>query len=127
VLPDAPEEYIKKADLFSFIEKLPDTYDEMRVLDGDIDSFITVARRAGEKWYVGSLTNRDPRTLKIPLTFLPAGKSYRAYIGEDAEDTHYLDNKETYRVRTEEVNAGSVITARLAPGGGFVMRLEPLN
>ncbi len=127
VLPDAPEEYLKKPGLFSFIEKLPDTYDEMRVLSGDIDSFITVARRAGGKWYVGCLTNRDPRTLKIALTFLKTGKSYRAFIGEDAEDTHYLENKETYRVRTQDVNAGSVITARLAPGGGFVMRLEPLD
>lgn len=125
VLPDAPEEYMKKADLFTFVENLPDSYDEMRVLDGNIDRFITVARRSGKVWHVGSLTNRKGITLKIPLTFLEPDKTYRAFIGEDAVDTHYLHNREAYKIRTLEVHAGSVITARLAPGGGFVMRLEP--
>ncbi len=125
VLPDAPEEYMKKADIFTIIESLPDTYDEMRVLGGDIDSYITVARRKGDNWYVGSLTNREARTLEIPLTFLARDVEYKALIGEDTPSTHYIDNKERYNVRDAMVTAASVIKAKLAPGGGFAMRLRP--
>ncbi len=127
VLPDAPEEYMKKSDLFAIIESLPDTYDEMRVLNGDIDGFITVARRKGDNWYVGSLTNREARTLEIPLTFLSEGVEYKALTGEDSPGTHYLNNKESYIVQEATVTSSSVIKVRMAPGGGFAMNLIKID
>ncbi len=118
VLPDAPEEYEKKADLFRFIEELPDSYDEIKVLGGTPDTYISLARRKGENWYIGSLTNRTGRTLKIPLTFLEKGKRYTVTFYEDAPDSHYLKNKEAYRIRSGKATADSTLTVTLAPGGG---------
>ena len=118
VLPDAPEEYEKKADLFHFIETLPDNYDEIRVLGGSPEDYISLARRKGKNWYVGSLTNREGRSLTLPLSFLEKGLRYAATIYEDAPDSHYLNNKESYHIRSREVTATDTLKVTLAPGGG---------
>ncbi len=127
VLPDAPEEYEKKADLFEFIKNLPDSYDEIKVLSGTPDTYISVARRKGRNWYIGNLTNREGRTLHIPLTFLDKSKDYKAIIYEDAPDSHYLNNKEEYKIRSDKVSAKSKMNLTLAPGGGSSIFLTPVN
>ena len=127
VLPDAPENYLEKSDLFDFIKQLPDRFDEYKVLDGGIDSFISVGRRSGEKWYIGSLTNREARTIKIKLDFLKPGVEYKAFLYEDAPESHYMDNREAYQIRNIKVNSESEITIKLAPGGGNAIRIEPTD
>jgi len=127
VLPDAPEAYLEKADLFNFIKNLPKQFDEYKVLDGDIERFISVARRSGDNWYIGSLTTREPRTLNLKLDFLTPDKQYRAYLYEDAPETHFLDNREAYQIRKLEVNSETELSIYLAPGGGNAIRLEQME
>ena len=123
-MPDAPEAYLQKADLFDFIKTLPPHFDEYKVLDGDIERFISVARRSGEDWYIGSLTTREARTLHLKLDFLKPGVSYQATVYEDAPDTHFLDNREAYQIRQLDVNSASIVTIKMAPGGGNAIRIE---
>jgi alpha-glucosidase len=125
ILPDAPEEYEKKADLFDFIKYLPDSFDEFKVLGGTPDTYISVARRKGDNWYVGSLTTRTGRTLNLPLDFLDKSKKYSATIYEDTPDSHFLNNKEAYIIKKVEVTAGSQLKLTLAPGGGCSIRFIP--
>jgi len=56
-LPDMPDAYRRKADLFEFIKSLPMNYDETRVLEMEIGKKITMARRAGETWFVAALVD----------------------------------------------------------------------
>lgn len=121
VLPDSPEEYLKKKDLFECIEAMPAQFDSFKVSDGKIGEYITVIRQAGDDWFIGSLTNRDARTLEIDLGFLPKGRTYTATLYEDADDTHFLDNKEAYRIRKLKVDAGIRLQVNLAPGGGHAI------
>ena len=126
VLPDAPEEYLKKDDLFDCIRNMPAHFDSFKVLDGEIGEFISVARRSGDEWFVGSLTNRQSRELKINLDFLDKDKKYIATFYEDTDETHFLNNKEAYRVRTDiEVKQADVLTVKLAPGGGNAVWIRP--
>ena len=119
VLPDAPEEYLKKDDLFDCIRRMPARFDGYKVLDGKIGEYITVARQSGDDWFVGSLTNREGRELSVKLDFLDGNKKYMATFYEDASDTHFEKNKETYQVRKDiEVDSNTTVTAKLAPGGG---------
>jgi alpha-glucosidase len=119
VLPDAPEEYLKKDDLFDCIRKMPLQFDSYKVLDGEIGKFITVARQAGDDWFVGSLTNRDGRELSVKFDFLDSNKKYVATFYEDAGDTHFEGNKEAYRVQKNiDVDSNTTVIAKLAPGGG---------
>lgn len=128
VLPDAPEEYLKKGDLFDCIRQMPAQFDSFKVLAGEIGKYISVARSAGDEWFVGSLTNRNSRELDINLDFLEAGKKYIATFYEDSPDTHFLKNKEAYRVVADKtVSSESVIKIKMAPGGGHSMRIRPLD
>ncbi len=125
ILPDAPESYAGKADLFAFIEKLPMTWDDTRILNSDIGHHITTARRNGKEWFVASCCDEDGRVLTISLDFLDAGKTYAATLYEDTEETHHVNNRESYRIRSVNVKKGDHIKAKLAPGGGHCMWIRP--
>ncbi|MBN2636695.1 MAG: glycoside hydrolase family 97 catalytic domain-containing protein [Prolixibacteraceae bacterium] len=128
VLSDSPEEYLKKDDLFDCIRKMPPQFDSFEILDAKMDEFVTVARKAGNNWFIGSLTNRDARTLVIDLSFLPADKQYRATLYEDTKTTHFMDNKESYAIRKlDDINSKSSIMVNLAPGGGHAMFIEEIS
>lgn len=127
VLTDCPEAYAKKADLFEFLSRLPMDWDETRILSGAIGEHITTARRAGDTWYLGSVTNEEGREQAIPLDFLEPGRAYRASHYEDAPDAHYQTNREAYRVRESRVASTDTIVAKLAPGGGHCLILEPVR
>ena len=124
-LPDAPEEYAKKADLFEFIREMPVSSDETRILNAEIGRSITTLRRKGEAWFIASAINEQGGTLDIPLDFLEDGKTYQATWYEDAPDAHFINNREVYQVRTGTVKKDDIIQARLAPGGGHCLWIRP--
>ena len=127
VLPDSPEEYLKKDDLFDCIRKMPSQFDSYKVLDGEIGKYIIVARQSGNNWFIGSLTNSDKRTLDVDFGFLPEGESYQATFYEDTSETHFLNNKESYRVRKGiKVNKNTKLKIYLAPGGGNSIWLKKI-
>ena len=82
MVSDYPEQY-KGQKAFDFIKQVPATWDEVHVIDGFPMRYITLARRSGKDWYVGSLTNWEERNTKVPLDFLGDGK-YVAEIYADA-------------------------------------------
>jgi len=127
VLPDSPEEYLEKEDLFDCIRKMPAQFDRFKILDGKIGEYISVARQAGDNWFIGLLTNREPRNVSIDLKFLPKGENYLASIYSDTEDTHYLQNKESYKVKSLKVSAGDKLNFYIAPGGGGSIYLEKIE
>ncbi|MDX8339630.1 glycoside hydrolase family 97 catalytic domain-containing protein [Draconibacterium sp. IB214405] len=127
VLPDSPEEYLKKDGLFDCIRKMPAQFDSFKVLNGKIGEYITVARGSGEDWFVGSLTNRDSRTLELDLSFLEDGQKYKATIYSDTKDTHFLTNKESYMVNEMEVDSSLKLDVFLVPGGGCAVNIEKIN
>jgi alpha-glucosidase len=124
-LPDAPEEYAKKADLFEFLKVMPSTWDDTLVPNSKIGDYITMARRSGEVWFVGSVNNEQARTLDIALDFLEPGKTYEATLYQDTSATHGVTNSEAYEIKTASVQRGDVIPAVMADGGGHAMILRP--
>jgi alpha-glucosidase len=103
---------------------MPAQFDGFKVLDAKLDEFVCIARKSGTDWFVGSLTNRDSRRIKLDLSFLATGKSYEATFYEDAEDSHFLNNKEAYKVRKQRVDSKSELTIYLAPGGGNAIHFK---
>ncbi|WP_218939727.1 glycoside hydrolase family 97 protein [Lutibacter citreus] len=121
-LPDAPESYEKKSDLFEFIEKMPvGKWDESKVLNSKMGEYISTARRFGEEWFIGSVSNKQGRVLEIDLNFLKEGQNYEVTYYEDTKETHGMKNPEAYQVRKGIVNKGDIIKATMAPGGGHCM------
>ncbi len=125
ILPDCPEAYQARADLFEFISRLPMTWDETRVLHGEIGSYISMACKHGSQWFVASATNEQERFLQIKLDFLEPGRIYSATLYEDTPDSHFQTNREAYSIRELNVKKGDTIPARMAPGGGHCIYLRP--
>jgi alpha-glucosidase len=125
ILPDAPEEYEKKADLFEFIREMPATWDESRVLDSEVGRKIVTARRSGRQWFVGSVIDEQGGKLEIPLNFLAEGVKYTVTYYEDSPESHYIENRESYRIRRGKVTSTDTVKAVLAPGGGHCMWIRP--
>jgi alpha-glucosidase len=124
IVADMPEAYMAKADLFKFMGSMPMNWDETIVLDGAIGEYVSTARRAGQKWWIGTACNEQGLKHQIKLDFLKKGVTYTATVYEDAPDANYKKNREAYTVRSCEVRKGDVIDAVLAQGGGHAVYLE---
>jgi alpha-glucosidase len=122
MVSDSPQAYAGQPS-FQFIRDVPVSWDETRVLNGEPGRYITVARRHGEEWDLGSITDWTPRTLRVPLNFLAEGKSYTAEIYEDAADA--ATEPTHVAIRRQSVSSNDVLTLRLAPGGGCAIRFVP--
>lgn len=70
MLCDAPTNYMREPDFLKFIVNIPTVWDESITLDGKLGEYIVTARRKGNVWYIGGMTNWDVRNLKIDLSFL---------------------------------------------------------
>jgi alpha-glucosidase len=124
-LPDAPEAYEAKQDLFEFIKKQPvGKWDESKVIHAKMDEYISTARRHGDEWFVGSVHNKGG-TLNISLDFLKENKDYSITYYEDTDKTDCKTNSEVYQVRKATVKKGDVVKALMVAGGGHCMWIRP--
>ena len=105
---------------FEFIKAVPTTWDETKVLDATPGEFITIARRSGNDWYVGTITNHNAREISVSLNFLSDG-NYTAEIYTDATDVN--ENPNHLNKQTKTVTNKDVLQIKVAAGGGEVMRL----
>ncbi len=105
-----------------FLKAVPTTWDETRVVNGRPVKYITIARRSGQEWYVGSITDWDARDLDLPLSFLGAG-AYDAEIYADGPNAAAQPKDSVLEKR--RVDAKTVLKLKLAPGGGCAIRLVP--
>jgi alpha-glucosidase len=124
MLADVPEHYEGQPEL-EFLEHVPTTWDDTKALGGAIGDHITVARRSGRDWFVGSLADEQPRTLSIPLGFLDRRTRYVATIYGDAPDTDLETNPNEVEIRRVVVDSRDALTAVLAGGGGQAVHLTP--
>jgi alpha-glucosidase len=83
--------------------------------------------RNSEAWYIGSITNEDPRTLEINLAFLEDSVDYRAEIYADGEHAGYKNNPDPVTISTRVVNSKTQLNLELAAGGGTAIRLVPMR
>ncbi|WP_460555296.1 glycoside hydrolase family 97 protein [Hymenobacter daeguensis] len=118
---DKPSAYQGEPEV-EFFEKVPTTWDETRVVQGEIGQYVTVARRKGQDWFVGTLTNNDGRTLKLPLNFLPKGQAFTASIYADDPS---LTTRTKVGIKRIKVKAGQVLDVKLLPSGGQAIWLTP--
>jgi len=122
MLCDSPSNYEREPECTDFISAIPTTWDETRVISGKMGEQIVTARRKGSIWYVGGLTNRDARTIELPLAFLPEGTSYTATIFTDGVNAARAGRD--YKRAEQKVTATDNLTIAMAPGGGFAIKFE---
>ena len=119
---DAPGDSQDEPEL-EFFDHVPTVWDDTKVTDGEIGKYITVARRSGNEWFVGSITNNDARDMKVKCSFLTPGKKYKATV-------YYDDPKSTVRTHVSmkqiTVDASTVLDTHLLASGGQAIWIRPL-
>ncbi|MDR2041717.1 MAG: glycoside hydrolase family 97 protein [Tannerella sp.] len=117
---DKPSESRDEPEL-EFFDRAPTVWDDTKVICGEPGQYISIARRSGADWFIGTMTNNDGRKLDLPLDFLPPGETYTAHI-------YYDDPKSKIRtkagVKTLTVTNKSVLEAILSPSGGQAVWIE---
>jgi alpha-glucosidase len=122
---DLPENYARYPGPFQFIRDVPTDWDDTRVLDGEVGDFAVVARkdRRSDDWYVGGVTDEQAREVTFAFDFLEPGRDYAARIYRDADDADWASNPHAIEIETRPIRRGDRCTVRMAPGGGFAVRL----
>jgi alpha-glucosidase len=118
---DNPEAYIGQPG-FEFVQQVPTTWDETHVIDARPGEWLAIARRKGDDWYVGAITNHENRSITRVFDFLPAGR-YTAEVYSDAPSSDTNLNHLVKQVR--HINNTTAVKMVLASGGGQVMHLWP--
>jgi alpha-glucosidase len=123
MVSDEPEAYTQQPG-FEFILEVPTVWEDTKVLNGEVGLYITVARKHGGAWYLGSMTNWEGRTLEIPLDFLGAG-NFDAQVFSDGPGADRVAT--SVSILHERVNAHSKLRLKLASGGGATVIVSPAN
>lgn len=126
---DLPENYQKHLDAFQFIVDVPLDWQNSIYLEAEPGEYLTVVRKDKhtDNWFLGAITNKNPRKTSISLDFLTVGKKYKATLYLDGKDADWKDNPKSYQIITKEVTSKSDLKLRLAPGGGAAISFELID
>jgi alpha-glucosidase len=121
MLADSPSNYLREAECLAFLSRVPTVWDETRAISAQVGDWVAVARRRGDVWYLGAMTDWTPRELELDLSFLGDGEWHLVAFedGVNADRT-----ASDYRRVERTVQAADRLTIRLAPGGGWAGYFE---
>lgn len=122
MLADSPSHYRNEPECMKFLSAVPTVWDDTIALDAKVSHYVAIARRSGNDWFVGAMTNWEPRELTIKLDFLPAGE-YQLDAWNDGINADR--NAQDFRSESESVTANSTANIKMAPGGGWVGWIHP--
>lgn len=122
MLCESPSIYYKEQASVDFISQVPTVWDETRVLKAAVSDYILIARRNGDNWYIGGMSDWDSRDLELDFSFLTDGKKYKMTMFQDGvnADRIAIDFKQTKLI----VDNTYYKTIHLAKGGGLAVMLE---
>ena len=122
MLMDNPCRYDEWPDCRDFIASVPVNWDDTRVLAAEAGQYIVMAKRRGQKWFIGGITNDKGREIDVTLDFLPEGK--------DMQMTSFVDGVNAakmamdYRQEKSTVNKDTKLHIRMVCNGGFAATIE---
>jgi alpha-glucosidase len=129
MVADLPEHYAEHPDAFQFIKDVAVDWEESHVLNGEVGEYVTFVRKArdGGEWFLGSAGGAQAHDLQAPLSFLDAGRRYRAEIYRDGERADWKTAPFEFVRETREVRSTDTLPLHLAAGGGQAIRFVPID
>ncbi len=123
---DLPEHYEQFMDAFQFIKDVDIDWIQSKYLLAEPGSHLVIARQGKKEgqWFCGGVSDENAQTVEVPMNFLDAGKTYEATIYADAEDAHYKNNAQAYKIWKQDVTSEDTLSMFMAPGGGFAISFE---
>ena len=121
MLCDTPGNYEREVECTDFITGIPTVWDETHILDAKLGEYIVTARRKGDSWYIGGITDGVARNLEIDCSFL-GDKDYVGDLFKDGMNAHRIGKD--FKRESVRLNKWDKLKIHLAPGGGFAIRLQ---
>lgn len=121
MLCDSPSNYLNERESLDYISSIPTVWEETVAIDGKVGEYIIMARRSGDEWYIGGMTNWDARDIKIDLSFLPSG-SYQIELFKDGVNAERAARD--YIREIFNINSSDQLDIHLASGGGFAAKIS---
>ena len=125
MLCDTPVLYEQEPEYTRFLASIPVEPDETQILSAELGKYIVTARRKGDAWFVGGLTGWNAKQVEIPFSFLKKGQVYQAVLYKDGVNAERRGAD--YTVDRFMVNSADKRTVRMSSGGGFALRLTPVD
>jgi alpha-glucosidase len=124
MISDSPRQFDQNADCRDFIFSMPVTWDETRCLFAEAGQYVIVARRKGDKWWIGGIANNaeKSRTFDVPLDFLTKGKTWQLTSFEDGKNVN--QQAMDYDVSKHVVRHADSITITMGRNGGWAATIE---
>lgn len=119
---DKPSYYQGEPEI-SWFENLETTWDDTKVVSGHPGEHIVMARRKGEDWWIGAMTNNSGRSIEIPTDFLGRGRKYKATVYTDDEKAN---TRTGVKVAEKTISAGEKLHFDLLPKGGAAILLRAI-
>ncbi|WP_153800368.1 glycoside hydrolase family 97 protein [Foetidibacter luteolus] len=116
-----PSQGLLEPAFMDLLGAIPTTWDNTVMLDGKVGDYIITSRKKNNDWYLGAMTDLTAREFTIPLTFLEEG-SFEATICEDGTNADKYASD--YKLYNKTVSKADSLTIKMAPGGGYVVRLR---
>jgi alpha-glucosidase len=116
MLSDSPSNYLREPECMEFLARVPTVWDQTKVLDAKVADYVLVARKNGDEWYVGAMTDWTGRELTIDFSFLEPGQ-HTIDIYKDGINADRFGND--YKKETKTVSNRDKMKIKLAPGGGW--------
>ncbi|WP_333889367.1 glycoside hydrolase family 97 protein [Sphingobacterium siyangense] len=124
MLADNPSLYYRNPDCTEFITNVPTTWDETRAIHAEAGKYVVIAKRKGDKWYIGAIANNDQkwREFKISLDFLKKDQTYlmKAFSDGINAPRQAMD----YRSQEKIVSANEELNIQVARNGGWAAVIE---
>ncbi|RYY71719.1 MAG: glycoside hydrolase family 97 protein [Chitinophagaceae bacterium] len=121
MLADSPSNYDAEKETFDFLKQIPVGWDDTKVLDAKVGSYILLARKKGDDWYVGGMTGDSSHLANIDFSFLD-DKSYTATIMQDGVNVEKF--AEDFSISSKEINKSSRLSIPMYKGGGLGIILK---
>ncbi len=115
-----PSQGWQEPEFMELLGSIPTVWDTTVVLDAKLGDYIITARKKDNNWFIGAMNDMTSRELIISLNFLE-NKTYDATICEDGVNADRYASD--YKLSAGNLSNRDSITIKMAPGGGFVMRL----
>jgi alpha-glucosidase len=116
MMADYPSAY-RRHPLSQVMAAVPSTWDETRALVARVGEEVAIARRSGNDWWIGAMTDRHAKDVRLSLSFLPPG-TFEAEIYRDD-----LAAEHGYKRETRDVTPVDELSLPLAAAGGALVKL----
>ena len=101
-----------------WLKQVPTTWDETRFIDGYPGKYAVLARRSGDKWYVGGLNAlKEPLKLSLDLPMFE-GKEFTVYSDKPLKKDQKFAEAE---MKPGKLNKKGQVKVTIQPNGGLII------